>query len=113
MNFNTKSCIYESFLDDKKRSVITRWRLSNHRLKIELGRYLRPIIPRHLRVCDTCDVLEDEDHVIFRCPLYEEIRNGYKRLLERNHDVSKILNPDICDVNEIAKFLREIDEMFK
>ena len=37
------------FLDDKIRCVITRWRLSNHRLKIELGRYLRPIIPKHMR----------------------------------------------------------------
>ena len=113
MNFINKSVIYDSYMDDKKRSVITRWRPSNHRLKIELGRYSRPIIPRNLRLCDLCEQIEDEDHVIFRCPLTNTIRNKYVALLENNNDISKILNPNTTDADNIANFLLEIDKKFK
>ena len=32
------SCIYNSFTNDHHRLIITRWRLSNHKLRIETGR---------------------------------------------------------------------------
>ena len=36
----TRKCIiYDNFMDDSKRYVITRWRLSYHKLYIETGRY--------------------------------------------------------------------------
>ena len=51
MMFVNKSCIYDPFINDELRGIISRWRLSNHDLKIELGRYSG--IPREKRVCDT------------------------------------------------------------
>ena len=45
---------------DYKRAVISRWRLSNHKLRIELGRYTRPPTPREERTYTNCGVLEDE-----------------------------------------------------
>ena len=50
MMFVNKSCIYGSFINDELRGIISRRRLSNHDLKIELGRYGG--IPREGRVCD-------------------------------------------------------------
>ena len=38
VNVKEKSSIYCNFIDDRKRAVITRWRLSNHKLWIETGR---------------------------------------------------------------------------
>ena len=83
MCFDNKSVIYNSYMDDTKRGVLTRWRLSNHQLKIELGRYQKPIIPRDQRICDLCEELEDGAHVVFKCPIYNNIRDNYKSLLEK------------------------------
>ena len=47
-NFSEKCCIYSSFLDDHHRYIITRWRLSNHDLRIETGRRTRPSTERIL-----------------------------------------------------------------
>ena len=86
-----KSCIYDSFLCDDVRYLITRWRLSNHNLMIEKGR--RQDIPREQRVCDTCEVLEDERHVIFQCPRYNDIRQQHEGLLQRRYNIELFLNP--------------------
>ena len=66
--------VYDSFLQEEKRIIITRWRLNNHELKVETGRYEIPYLERHLRVCSLCSVLEDENHVLFDCPFYDDIR---------------------------------------
>ena len=63
IDINKKSIIYNCFMNDKLRSCITRWRLSNHKLLIELGKYTIPPIPREDRKCLLCNVLEDEYHV--------------------------------------------------
>ena len=72
---DNKAEIYCSMLSDYYRVIISRWRLSNHRLNIETGRYTNPITVRNDRVCTLCKVVEDEQHVIFECPRYSNIRN--------------------------------------
>ena len=67
INVEKKSTIYNNFIDDRKRAIITRWRLSNHKLFIETGRYHIPPIPREERKCSNCHILEDESHVIYIC----------------------------------------------
>lgn len=47
----------------KFRKSLTRLRLSSHRLKIETGRWHKPIsIPVDQRKCENCNELEDEYH---------------------------------------------------
>ena len=70
-----KSCIYNYFLHDYFRFIITRWRLPNHKLNIEVGKYTKPLTPRNERLCDYCELLEDEYHAIFVCPKFAAIRN--------------------------------------
>ena len=106
-----KSCIYDSYLCDEARCLITRWRLSNHDLNIEKGR--RRDIPREQRVCDTCDVLEDEQHVIFHCPRYEEIRKHHQELIERRNSIELLLNPTMETSIETSNFIREIEALRK
>ena len=89
---------------------ITSWRMSNHRLAIEKGRYAKPIIPRDQRLCKIRLELEDEDHVIYRCPLYIDIRAKYKNLVSTKHSVKLILNPSkIEEIYQTARFLQEIE----
>ena len=89
-----KSVIYNSMISDYHRTVISRWRLSNHRLNIETGRYTKPKTKREDRVCTLCNVLEDERHVIFTCPRYHQVRNENKHLI---------------DDRDITQFLKEIE----
>ena len=44
----------------KYRQLLTKFRLSDHTLEVEFGRYKN--IPRNQRLCKTCKVLEDEVH---------------------------------------------------
>ena len=111
MKFERKSCIYESFLNDEHRRIITRWRLSNHDLKIETGRYHK--IPRENRVCDLCEVVEDEQHVIFVCPRYNGIRQQHQELLTTNTNIQAFLNPEKENVLETANLLHEIEALRK
>ena len=63
------------------RQALSRLLLSSHRLKIETGRWERPIIPHTERRCPICpDKIEDEFHFIVECNLYKDIR---KRLIPK------------------------------
>ena len=107
--FITKNVIYWSFMNDDERGIITRWRLSNHRLHVETGRYTIPKTPRENRSCLSCGILEDEHHAIFVCPMYSHIRLRYRSLLERNTSVMIMLNPSIDDAQPVARLLMDIE----
>ena len=53
------------------RTALTRLRVGSHRLAIELGRYHKPKpLPIKERLCDLCNVVEDEYHFLCICPKY-------------------------------------------
>ena len=55
------------------RISLTKIRLSNHKLNIEVGRHNK--IPKHERFCPFCPTLiEDEMHFLLLCPAYSRIR---------------------------------------
>ena len=113
MNFDQKlSCIYSSMTNDYYRYIITRWRLSNHDLKIETGRYTKPMTPRAERKCDLCNVIEDEHHVVFVCPTYDTVRNGHETLLSSNN-ISIFLDCNISNMKETATLLHQIEQIRK
>jgi hypothetical protein len=85
--------IYDAYVVDSCRTILTRWRLSNFELAIETGRYVRPIIDREQRVCRTCLIMEDEYHVFFVCPLYNQVRANHPDVFSYPHSVKRILNP--------------------
>ena len=105
-----KSSIYTSFTNDYFRKIISRWRLSNHTLKIETQRYTRPKTPREERVCTFCNILEDERHVIFDCPLYHNIRRNYEQILTTNDNITNILNPSYELITDVASLLYDIEK---
>ena len=106
------SCIYSHYINDYYRIIITRWRLSSHKLMVEVGRHRRPIVPREERVCSMCGVLEDEQHVIFTCPLYDNVRNEYEEVVT-NRTIAKFLNPDSNMVVSTARLLYGIEKLRK
>ena len=67
---------YLNMNDSRLRVAITRIRLSSHLFYIERGRWARPKIERGNRLCDVCNVLEDERHCLLACPKFVNERRG-------------------------------------
>ncbi len=111
--------MYEKYLDFhtdfKKRRLITKMRISSHRLEIELGRYqsktagkLRP----EERICKLCNLgeVEDEKHALMNCPMYSVQR---KNMLEELFEIFPAL--PALSVNEQFVFIMTCQdyEVFK
>ena len=72
--------IYLEMFDNKyQRQLVTKMRISAHRLRIETGRHGRNRMERHERVCEMCDTNqpEDEFHFILQCSRYRVVRRRY------------------------------------
>ena len=72
----------ETYLTETKstldRIAATKFRLSNHKLMIEVGRH--EDIAREERYCPFCSqVVENESHFMFTCPTYSHLRTRYLR----------------------------------
>jgi len=65
----------------KYRIAISKFRLSNHRLNIELGRYNN--VPKENRICHFCqqsnnaNIIDCEYHAFFKCVKYNIVRQSY------------------------------------
>ena len=90
LHASTRASFYRSFndqiqfrpyLDDvyskMYRVALTRLVTSSHRLKIETGRWQRPILPRENRICGICGKLDDEYHFLLECSVLKDIRQKY------------------------------------
>ena len=101
--------LYDSYINEDLRIIITRWRLSFTKLAIETGRYTST--PRNERLCQLCDVVEDETHAIFHCKAYIEIRQQFIELLASNPTTKDILNPaDKNTAIQVGKLLKLIEK---
>jgi hypothetical protein len=55
--------------------LIAKARLQSNRLEVIRGRYSRPSVPRHERICKSCNLeIDDEIHFTTRCPTLLDIR---------------------------------------
>ena len=103
--------IYESYLREDIRIILTRWRLSCIPLLIETGRYKG--IERKDRLCIFCNVIEDEDHAIFSCEAYDSLRVGREQILS-NRSLKEVLCPKDKDTAyNVGCFLKDIEDRRK
>ena len=81
---------FESYLVDIKntdlRKQVTKFRLSDHKLRIETGRYEN--LSAEVRFCPFCpDKVECETHMLLACPIYNHKRNIlFNYLIEENNE---------------------------
>ena len=90
----------DKYVDERKRLVFTRFRLSSHRLKIETGRWAR--IEAQNRVCDCGGGIQDESHVLFECPKTNGERALY-RVDGANTDIGVLMGS--MNVHELVPFV--------
>ena len=85
-------------IPEHARICVTRVRLSSHRLKVETGRWAR--IPRDQRLC-SCGQIQDEEHVLLKCPLSAHLRRDFWRS-EQVDSLSQLFDfasdADLCDL---------------
>lgn len=64
-------------IEHKYIRCLTQFRLSSHKLNVEVGRYTRT--PRELRLCKSCTMqtIESEYHFLLVCPKYRELHQKY------------------------------------
>jgi hypothetical protein len=61
---------------------LIRFRCGSHALRIELGRWTKPVTERSQRVCQLCEQgVEHELHFVMSCPAYQQIRTEYEEAL--------------------------------
>ena len=89
-----KQCLttekYLSVLSSCQRRAFAKFRLSSHRLEIEIGRHHKPKpIPPESRICKHCDLncVGDEKHAVLHCPTYASTR---KSMFEKLQDFTNI-----------------------
>ena len=87
------------------RNCLTRFRLGSHWLEVEKGRWQGK--QREDQTCETClkmgrAQVEDEEHMMKICPLYEEVRREFADL-EFDRNVEEIVQ-DNC-VSLVARFV--------
>ena len=95
MKNSRKLCLYQTYKEDyqlenyltviknaPQRRMFTKFRISNHKLEIEYGRYKN--IPREERFCKSYNMnkVEDEYHFAFECQKYETQRNNSHNILK-------------------------------
>ena len=82
----------------------TKFRISNHNLAIEEGRYGKEKVPIENRMCTFCNnsEIQTEKHMVFKCAHYAEIRSEF---LARLTTVK-----DIKTENEFLHFLMTIHD---
>ena len=79
---------------------------------IETGRYTNPYTERKNRLCTICLQIENEEHAIFLCRLYDGIRAKYYEIFSRYNVVNEFLNPrNVNDAYTIGSFLRELENI--
>ena len=62
----------------RHRTTMTKLRLSNHRLAIETGRYMRPYKKPNERICPLC-----KRHFLISCSVYQEKRKSLFECLSK------------------------------
>jgi hypothetical protein len=80
---------YFEIKNTEYRKCLTKFRISNHKLDIETGRYYG--IPAENRLCKLCNsnAIEDEEHFLMDCTQYNTLRTV---LFKKIHQVNESFN---------------------
>ena len=89
---------YFNVLQNKEiRKQLTKFRISNHKLMIETGRYQHSKIPADVRFCPVCATseIENEEHfLLLKLQKYEHVRKKFLGEIKLVTNLKKHLNND-------------------
>ena len=106
---------YLDILEDKEKFTLCRFRTTNHRLPVEVGRWKKII--RENRFCHLCSRRElgDEYHYIFDCTEFINERKLYFEFVHINrYNIIKYNNlmssKSIYTLSKLCKFIRIVNK---
>ena len=118
-----KKCLH-LITEPKLRRCITKFKISCHKLKIELGRYNKPKTSIEERICDHCSnsEVEDESHFFNNCTKFSGSRNILFDIIKESNKNFYQLSPfhkllwtfnceNITVLNSLYKFLLESEKI--
>ena len=105
---------YLKYPDNAIRKLIcSQFGVSDHSLGIENGRYYK--IPRHLRLCEKCGVVDDEAHFFLYCTINDRLRTAFLDdflYWSRIDTLNDILNPTSSQqVKSLGSFIKRSLEL--
>ena len=88
----------EQLVDKDLRRCLCSFRISTHKLRIERGRYCgeKP----EERLCDSCNIIENEIHFLCKCNKYDSLR---KKMFDSINDIAVIPGDD--DMHTFINFM--------
>ena len=90
-------------IPDYLRITFTRFRLSSHRLRVEVGRWSRT--PRDQRICSCGTGIQDEFH-LFQCPLVRDLLTTPEKTYSSPSDIFQDTN--IADMQALHNALNRL-----
>ena len=89
-----------------ERRNLVKFKVSNHKLMIELGRYQRDHIPRENRLCPLwkSNRVENESHFFFQCTRYsfQTFLNRINEIIPDAESIKLLMNSDNHRVNKLV-----------
>jgi hypothetical protein len=102
---------YLNKLPVKSMVAISKLRLSSHCLRIVTSRYTNNRIPLEERLCTLCNLneIEDEFHLVLKCPVYNDLRKRFIRNVYTNRPsvfkfISMLQTNDMHVLHNLGKF---------
>jgi hypothetical protein len=89
------------------RAALAKFRCGVAPLRLETGRFGRNRLPVNERICTLCNgnEVEDECHVIVRCPLYQDLREElFSKAVELNDNFN-----DLSDTDKMKTILSNLN----
>ena len=87
---------FENYLlhkNRKERVALTKLRISDHKLMIEVGRHTD--IPREQRFCHMCEnKIEDEEHFTTTCRIYGTLNGFWNKIRDKYPQTSQLSNKE-------------------
>ena len=79
------SIIYTAVKNFSERRNLVKFKISNHKLMIELGRYQIDHAPRENTLYPLCKSkqIEDENHFLFQCQEYSSLRKVFLHQIDQ------------------------------
>ena len=107
---------YLNILNKEHRTIICRFRCRNVFFKYETGSWLG--IPRDLRLCSTCGVLDDDMHYVLSCGRFSVARRkyinpSYWESPSLYHLVRLLCVSDKPELHKLAKYLLLAEKLSK
>ena len=110
--FKTKIGMEKYLVEIKNISVriqITKFRISDHELMIEVGRHKG--LKQHLRLCPFCQTVETKIHFLLDCSIYKHMREPLLNLVHRGNPILRYLSKEdkfsFILVNSHEKFVAD------